>query len=139
MSPGLRPASSPWRPSRAWLRWTWPKLPWFLALAAVLVVSCGGFVSWDAEANGAFLVYSLLLLTGPAGYAPLAYMPWGLPQLLGSSAETFGFSLLINLVTLATTIAAGYWQWFVLFPWIRERWSTEIPVFRSTNEGSEHE
>ena len=137
MSRGPRPAPSPWRPSRTWFRWSWPKLPWLVALSAVFVFSYGGFVSWDAELQGALLVYPLLLLTGPAGYVPLAYIPWGAEQLGGETLSSSALWIAVEWVALAATVAAGYWQWFVLFPWIRERWNTEIPVFRSTDGRSD--
>jgi hypothetical protein len=93
---------------------------WIVLALVVLLVT---LYSFDGKANSdiwIFQTWSMLILSFPASLiVSLVHM------VLGA-----GFSITIktSYVSLAIEWAAyfvlGYWQWFVLLPWLWKKWKT---------------
>ncbi|MFY9316652.1 MAG: hypothetical protein WAO95_13985 [Burkholderiales bacterium] len=93
---------------------------WIVLALVVLLVTLYGF---DGKTNSdiwIFLTWSMLILSFPASLiVSLMHMVLGV-----------GFSITIktSYVSLAIEWAAyfvlGYWQWFVLLPWLWGKWKT---------------
>jgi len=94
---------------------------WILLAAVVLSVT---IVNFDPESNpdiSIFLFYGMVVLTFPAGLLLAAIMSFATIRL----HSVFGLEIPSNygsiMLMWLAFFAVGYWQWFVLVPYIRLR------------------
>lgn len=100
---------------------------WIAIAIAVLAITLWGFDGKPNSDIGVFLAWSMLVLAVPSSFV-VALVFSGIAM----AADRF-FSVVIptTYVSLALTWACfavvGYWQWFVLLPWIRRKWAGGAP------------
>jgi hypothetical protein len=101
------------------------KIVWVLCSVTVLVVTLVRYAPGPASDIGVFLVYGMLFLA-----FPVSLLVAGLFTLLALLQEQLGVPLLdligsnyvgFSVVWLAFFVV-GYFQWFVLLPWLWRKW-----------------
>ena len=98
---------------------------WLAACVSVLVFA---FIQRNIHDTDIAFTYLMIFLTFPIGYglaALLGLIFWGLYNLFGVFSPG-GF--LPNTFTWIIFVVAGYFQWFVLIPWLYQK------LRKSTNQ-----
>jgi hypothetical protein len=83
--------------------------------------------SWNGE-DLLLLWLVLIAITSPLGWIP-SWLLAGLGYLVheqGGAPEFFWTAL--NWLQMVCSLAVGYWQWFVLVPWLWKRRSRSIAL-----------
>jgi hypothetical protein len=100
------------------------KVGWLAASAMVLVMVLIGF---DGKPNSdieQFLIGSMMVLSFPIGFVAAGVLS-AIYALLESCCEiVVKMSYAMLFVEWICFFAAGYWQWFVLLPWVVRKWRT---------------
>jgi hypothetical protein len=100
------------------------KVAWITLTVLVLFVSLYGF---DAKPNsdiGIFFVWSMLILAFPSSLLVALFftgLSIAIDELFSAVIPTSYWSLSVGWVCF---FVAGYWQWFVLLPWLWRKWKT---------------
>jgi len=110
------------------------KAVWVLLAILVLVVTLYGFDGKPNSDIGIFLGWSLLAISFPLSlviamlfstFAIVAHEIW---------ATTIPVTHLSLIVSWIAFVAAGYWQWFVLLPWLVRKLKERFAI-RSSSAG----
>jgi hypothetical protein len=92
------------------------KAGWIALAVVALLVTLYGFDGKTDSEVWIILTWSMLVLSFPASLiVSLARL------ILSMAIETSYLSLVVEWVTY---FILGYWQWFVLLPWLWRRWKT---------------
>jgi hypothetical protein len=103
------------------------KTLWILCSTSILAVTLAQYESGPKSDIGVFLVYGMLALAFPSSLLVAALI-----ALLVLTQDMFGIEILdligsnhIGIVGMwLAFVAAGYAQWFHLFPWLRRKWNS---------------
>lgn len=120
IAPGNPIVPSPLGPSLSWLRPSAIRGVWLvisLSLMIVIVIN-----PWGLTPEGLLVPFLVLLFVT----SPLSWLSLGLMGLLvASNDQEVGTQSRLDLRLIAecgVSIAVGYWQWFVLVPFLLHRW-----------------
>ena len=98
------------------------KVSWIALALLVLGVTLNRFDGTPNSDIGVFLVWSLLVLAFPISLA-VAFL---FSAFLFAAHHWFSITVPTTYVFLVIAwvcfISAGYWQWFVLLPWLSRKW-----------------
>ena len=100
------------------------KAIWITLTVLVLFVSLYGF---DAKPNsdiGIFFTWSMLILAFPSSLLVALFfagLSIAVEELFSAVIPTSYWSISVGW---ACFFVAGYWQWFMLLPWLWRKWKT---------------
>lgn len=101
------------------------KLGWLLLAAIVLAVVLAGYDGRPNSDIEQFLIGSMIVLSFPIGFLVAFFFSLiyaGLGSCCGLTVTVSYPSLLVEWFAFAS---AGYFQWFVLAPWLQRRWRSK--------------
>jgi hypothetical protein len=94
------------------------RIVWGGCCACILVGTLKAYDGTPTSDAEVVLIYGMLVLSFPAGLI-VNYGMAGISELrnlaMGTYLQTSNTSILLGWVSY---VAAGYWQWFVLVPWM---------------------
>jgi len=97
---------------------------WFTLTVLVLFVSLYGFDGKPNSDIGVFFVWSMLILAFPSSLLVALFftgLSIAVDELFSAVIPTSYWSLSVGWICF---LIAGYWQWFVLLPWLWRKWKT---------------
>lgn len=98
------------------------KAAWIAIAVVALLITLYGFDGKPNSDIGVFLAWSTLVLAFPSSLLiSLIFMGISIAAEKFNAGE-IAMNYLALSVTWACFIAVGYWQWFVLLPWLWRKW-----------------
>jgi hypothetical protein len=102
------------------------KIVWVLSAVGVLVTTLMTYSPGSRSDAGIFLVYGMLFLTFPSGWLVVGLVT-GMAILQDRLGEPFldalGSNHMGHVGLWCAFFTAGYFQWFLLIPFLRRKWN----------------
>ena len=110
------------------------RIAWIAVAVLVLCVTLYGFDGKPNSDIDVLLIWAMLVLTLPIGFV-IALLLSGISiaaHLLFSTTIQTSYPVLFG--TWICFVLAGYWQWFMLLPFLRSKWKAHRSIsLRSDN------
>lgn len=100
------------------------KAVWIALAGIVLFVSLYGFNGKPNSDIGIFFAWTMLILAFPSSLLVALLFTGVAIAAEKLFSAVIPESYLMLSVSWACFVAAGYWQWFVLLPWLWRKWKT---------------
>jgi uncharacterized membrane protein YedE/YeeE len=109
-------------------RLKWIKIAWAACSLMVLIATLFFYDGTPNSAADLILALGMLTLSFPSGILITSLVGLIGRMLFEQTGAFVTSSYLWLMISWLAIFGVGYWQWFILIPWIARRWTRKAPT-----------